>query len=199
MSGDYLADSPEHKFRPQDRLPGRCGFVSDGMSCGYDREEHEALWPGEPSASTPGDLADFLTARYDEAQARAKAGDVGHGQWTATEHADDGWLILDEHGDLVANVRPERSWDGGTAAYIAANDPARRLADIKLKRAILAEHAHDDACSWPDRTKPRGFGCSICDWDRDYGQGDGGWCATVRQLGTEFAEHPAYRPEWRPE
>jgi hypothetical protein len=51
VSGVYLADSPEHQFRPQDRLPDRCGFISDGMTCGYDREDHEALWPrAEPES-----------------------------------------------------------------------------------------------------------------------------------------------------
>lgn len=60
MSGDYLADSPEHKFEPQDRLPDRCGFVSDGMTCGYDHEDHEALWPDEDAADIERDRQHWL-------------------------------------------------------------------------------------------------------------------------------------------
>ncbi len=142
--------------------------------------------------SEVGNLAGFLAARYDEAEAKARAGDVGSGQWAAIEHADDGWLIVDEHHDLVANVRPERSWDGGAAAHIADTDPAHRLADIRLKRAILAEHG-------PDERDPE-----LC---RTCHVAERGWavpvpaerpCATARQIGTEFGDHPEYKEEWKP-
>lgn len=83
MSGDYLADSPEHEFRPQDRLPDRCGFVSDGMLCGYDRKCHEALWPREPATRDRAPTPRLLTrpcARHDFADHHAggTCPDCGH-------------------------------------------------------------------------------------------------------------------------
>lgn len=69
--------------------------------------------------------------------------------------------------------------------------PERRLADIKLKRAILAAHPHTADTLWA---------CWICGFDAEEGRKDRKhWCATVRQLGTEFASHPAYKAEWVPQ
>lgn len=189
MSGDYLADSPEHEFTPQDRLLYRCGFTSDGMLCGYDREDHEALWPREPAA--PDDLAAFIADRYDEAEALAKAASHGtKGKWAGRLDEALGGHLLDDSGEVV--VYDEGAPSDCQFDHIAANDPAHRLADIKLKRAVLATHA---------RVESMLVECGTCH------ESEEGWaatvpvqwpCATVRQLGTEFASHPDYREDWKP-
>lgn len=149
------------------------------------------------------DLAAFLAARYDEAEALARTADPG--PWHVRNLGrHDLSAVIRKTGETPVSHLPEgpliAQFEGPRAArnglHVAASDPARRLADIRLKRAILAEHPHAKA-EWPN--SKHGFGCSTCDWDRDFGQGGDGWCATVRQLGTEFAECDGYRDEWRPE
>lgn len=87
------------------------------------------------------DLARFLADRYDEAEALAlAAGNGAKGEWGPRLHPGMGGHLLDGLGDVVI-------YDEGSPAdeqfdYIAAVDPAHRLADVKLKRAILAEHEH---------------------------------------------------------
>lgn len=123
-------------------------------------------------------FAAFMEARYAEAEARARA--CQHpSPWKAAEEEHDSWIVTDADGEPVI-------YDEGTptleeAAFIAANDPAHRLADIALKQAILARHASaTDPCDAHDA------------WFRSV------LCATARQLGTEFSKHPQYQAEWAP-
>ena len=150
------------------------------------------------------DLAQFLAARYDEAEASAKAAIPGPwtlDEWTggfgrtASVMVPFGPAAPDAKTGLTSLVQLGTQ-DYETARHIAANDPAHRLADIKLKRAILALHEHRKADT-KDRNGPD-FGCGICHEDRDYGIIGYGWCATVRHLATEFASHAGYRAEWAP-
>jgi hypothetical protein len=133
------------------------------------------------------DFGRFLADRYDEAEARERK-------------------ML----EMLAKADPDRGprlaicFDDGTSGdafdwnpwdVITDYDPAHRLADIKLKRAILALH-HPDGDKWPD--------CKECSCRGALAATDCGgtvpWpCATARQLGTEFSDHPGYRPEWAPE
>ena len=146
---------------------------------------------------TVSDLADFLATRYDEAEAMARSAAPGPWHFSARGGADD--EILSENGTpVVAGGR----WGGEASvfdedadgAFIASVDPAHRLADVALKRAILAEH------------KPRMLGrwqvCGTCrpvDPEHPDDLTSVPWpCKTVRQLGTEFACHPAYREAWKP-
>jgi hypothetical protein len=197
--------------QPADRL----GKDYTCPQCGPDprgEAEHakwQHTWPpggdGDDSTeATVDDFAAFMAARYDEAEALAQQ--AGGDEWADNGDVVSAALAKGDYGPrgywvAAASFACESEWEPlheGHAEFIAANDPAHRLADIKLKRAILAEHAHCAAASWPDRTVPRGFGCSICHWHPDYGQLDDGWCATVRQLGTEFASHPGYKESWKP-
>lgn len=145
------------------------------------------------------DLAAFIAACYDEAEALAKA--AGGKEWDASRET------LHEHGGpfgreigtlwSTPDDRDEHpNWHA--ARHIAANSPARRLADIALKRAILAEHQ-------PIETIFYGTCCAGCVSWRDAPLAELGiafpstWpCVTVRQLGAEFSNQPGYKPEWKP-
>jgi Family of unknown function (DUF6221) len=174
------------------------------------------------------DLPQFLADRYDEAEALARA-------WQSPPWGDDAtsWKVVGRREPRYDNGRSETltaidvsgrpvnfaeaiqvRWDsnGERSAYIAANDPKHRLADIKLKRAILAEHAREPVYKpetlalYPDRPEMAEMAtcrrCHELDEDAEIDEdrcGDLEWpCANVRQLGTEFTEHPGYRPEWAP-
>ena len=155
--------------------------------------------------SDPGDLAAFLANRYDEAEALATAASHGtQGKWGPRLDDALGGHLLDDAGEVV--VYDESAPSGYQFDHIAANDPAHRLADIKLKRAILALHAVDTrreqrhalpgdiADGKPLWWYEDEYDCAVCGW---FATKHGG-CETVRQLGTEFAEHAAYRSEWAP-
>ena len=146
------------------------------------------------------DLTAFLNARYDEAEASAKAAlGSGDGAWRAGYRPDEDirFVVFDSREVRGGAI------DEGTLRHIAANDPAHRLADIALKRAILAEHRltvtkaetyrFDSHTGEPIPERYDGD-CEICGW---FDPEQGG-CATVRHLGTEFAGHQGYRPAWKP-
>jgi hypothetical protein len=166
-----------------------------------------------------GGLAQFLADRYDEAEALARA-------WQSPPWGEDAtsWKVVGRREPRYDNGCSETltaidvsgrpvnfaeaiqvRWDsnGERTPYIAANDPAHRLADIALKRAILALHAsavtkteqyrYDPSTGEPIPERYDGD-CGICGW---FDPEQGG-CATVRQLGTEFADHPAYKESWKP-
>ena len=150
---------------------------------------------------TVDDLLQFLTARYDEAEAMAlAAGNGAKGEWGPRLHPGMGGHLLDGLGDVVI-------YDEGSPAdeqfdYIAAVDPAHRLADIKLKRAILAQYEEAVATMNEQVAKRLGPGPVAGDV---YLCADPGTLAEVgalsvvlRQLGTEFSRHPEYKAGWAP-
>lgn len=151
------------------------------------------------------DLAAFLGQRYDEAEALAR-GVEDHsapwdGQWVAEES---GRALRTRNGWVLTYLPyPDREFAPGFLDHVAAVDPAHRLADIALKRAILAlhffvvskreQHRYDSYSGVPIGGQHDGH-CAICGWfDPEHGG-----CLTVRQLGTEFSGHPGYRSEWAP-
>lgn len=129
------------------------------------------------------DLTAFLGARYDEAEARER----GMLEMLAKAGPDATLAICFDDG-TSSNAADYNPWD-----FIADYNPAHRLADIKGKRAILALHprvkSHDGD-----------YGCETCDWDShcEMVGGNERWCLTVRQLGTEFEDHPDYQEAWKP-
>lgn len=79
------------------------------------------------------------------------------------------------------------------AEHIARHSPARVLAEIAAKRRLLELHA----------VRERGDGCVVCDDGNDScgclsGPSWGYPCDTVKTLALPYADHPAYRDEWRP-
>lgn len=148
------------------------------------------------------DLTAFLNARYDEAERMARAASMAKPdgeEW----HADaepEVWGPGAGTAVLRANGGPLAMAIGSYAAdHIAACDPKHRVADIALKRAILAAHQPEPPSKYGTDV-PR---CAACltrrgGWNEDW-RADPWPCATVRQLGTEFSGHPGYRDDWRPE
>lgn len=137
-------------------------------------------------------LLDFLRARYDEREQKARA--------AAADYTGDSglrWRI-----DCEDNIRPADpmdnsvvavgGWGGGvdeaTGLHIVDNDPQHVLDDLNSKRAILGLH-HDD-----------GHGdCAGCGLDPTglamHGIDE---CPTLLALARPFAAHPDYRDRWKP-
>ena len=131
------------------------------------------------------ELAAYLTARYDEAEAEAR---------NLLQIAQDVRVELADRSLLGRRVPGWHSWPDVEAMCTG------RLADIALKRAILALHAEDP---------PGGFtrnpgDCRECSCDGALAATDCFYtvdypCPTVRQLGTEFSKRPDYQDRWKPE
>lgn len=101
---------------------------------------------------------------------------IDRGEWTAGEGAYDEcrvegtfMIIYDEGGHS-----PEQ------ARHIARHDPARVLADVEAKKAIVEEAR---------------------DYSPELSEGDNGEWAfdfVLRTLGLPYADHPDYDESWRP-
>lgn len=130
----------------------------------------------------------FLAARYDEDEATARA--ATQGRW----HRNQGWasspsIDAGEYDTVIGpgEVRCATYCYGGSssvevsdedAAHIAHHDPARVLAEVAAKRAILA---------------------AASDYMPELDSGDNGeWALdlVVRHLASPYADHPDYSPEW---
>jgi hypothetical protein len=93
----------------------------------------------------------------------------------------DGDRIM-HHEDSVPEIE--------TTAHIARYDPARVLAEVAAKRAILDEHSPPP----PPKEEGKGWlGCFTC-----IGYvGEREPCTTVRLLAQPYAGRPDWREEWR--
>lgn len=149
------------------------------------------------------DIAEFLTARWDELERIAQAAPPG--PWTtAGPDTIAEWVVYDGEW-AVAEARaytephtltkfrdPSYIDANATAFHIAANDPAYVLADIAAKRQTLALHGNRSEYQEQDQD---GFDlpdAAICREDAD------AWpCGTVRLLAAPFADHPDYDPGWQ--
>jgi hypothetical protein len=122
-------------------------------------------------------LRDFLLERISEEEALAQAAIDAHSPGHAWESAD--------HPD---------------AAHFAHWNPWRVLASCVAKRLVIA--AHRDVGAGVDRkAEPeyvlKAHACSTCGQYDEYAIE---WpCYTLRTLALEWVDHPAYRPEWRPQ
>jgi phytoene/squalene synthetase len=134
------------------------------------------------------DLVRFLLARIGEDEEVARAATPGpwfaNGAMNENSQVGTGMGVVgkardfpgeDRRGDVVS-VGVED--DGGAwwpdAQHIARHDPARVLAECDAKRRIVAEA------------------------DAGHGGYPDGVYFAVRALALPYADHPDYRPEWRP-
>lgn len=134
-------------------------------------------------------LVEFLTARWDEDEARYRedAGDEAHQQWT-----------IHQSGDL-------------NEGYIVS-EALDRLRDIAAKRKILAHHQRY-LFTDVDQGIRASPACTVCCGSFNEAELDDDWrsvrdgtlhvnpavypCWTVRLLAEPFSDHPDYNPEWR--
>ena len=136
-------------------------------------------------------LTEFLTARYDEEEAAAKACQ-SPSPWKAATHPSDHWIVTDATGDALI-------YDEGTptleeAAHIARHDPARVLREVEAKRKIVELHRPDPAeyidADGDDRS-------SVDCWTCETGGVPDSWpCPTIRAAAAVYSDHPDYNPDW---
>ncbi len=123
------------------------------------------------------ELTAFIGDRLDEDEQVARAGLEYDGKVDHRYRAGPG-------GELLGGI--------SLGTYHHHYRPKRALAEVAANRAILAAHPH---------TADTLYSCWICGFDAIEGRRPGfhwHWCATVRQLGTIWGDHPGYRQEWRP-
>lgn len=158
-------------------------------------------------------LTDFLRARLDERDARARAAidparPGTHWQWVRSTDdvmvAQPAWqdmpvslrtveeyLTTSGVGDLPAFVLNGVEVDDPRALpHIAINDPAYVLADVDAKRRLIAEYEAAEARVHDDDQRPEGQ-----EWN--LGRRQALWQA-LRLLALPDASHPDYRSEWAP-
>jgi hypothetical protein len=149
------------------------------------------------------DLVAFLRQRLqdDEDAARGAADSAGT-NWIGTMESGNPWRYSDGQGvytwseEGVESDRPQVAavqWEP-VQDHIARHDPARVLADVQAKRAILKEHPSegpiDEHWSW-SRLYPWCTTCSDADDGPTY------WpCRTVLLLASVYADHPDFDPAW---
>lgn len=137
-------------------------------------------------------IAEFLTARYDEIEAAARAVTWTDDSrtWTIDSGGYAKRYVVDALDHKVVTVDPAGISDAAaTAEHIALHDPAYELRKIEVDRAILAIHTIQGSLV-SDYTD-----CAAC---MDVDAYDSYPCQTVRLLALPFASHPEYREEWAP-
>jgi hypothetical protein len=110
-------------------------------------------------------LVEFLTARLDEDEAVARAVPAYSQRFGFSE------TFISHDGEYTQ----------ADSAFVDHHDPARVLADVKAKRAIVAEHVNGEA--W-------------CDFCRGGLESDWCTCRTLRHLASVYADHPDYDATW---
>jgi Family of unknown function (DUF6221) len=144
------------------------------------------------------DLAAFLGARYDELETRVRDEQrhyIKRANGVPVRKGDWARVVCDPVIGPYGGQSRTRNIAAGL--YVAdMSDPDRVLADIALKRAILADHV-------PYRCGESAvLRCQRCASDDAYPSGvaimEAFPCNVVRQLGTEFSGHPDYKPIWKP-
>lgn len=117
-------------------------------------------------------LLEFLQARLTEDELTALAAIEGSPQWRSSLSFRD---VKDEHGHFVVEAdRHHPSVE--QAAHIARYCPARILAELEVKRLMIADYLRSDAAG---ELLERGVIENA-----------------LRQLATVYAEHPDYNPGW---
>ena len=134
------------------------------------------------------DLVQFLRARLDEDA--ALAGAASPGPWSANAEADE---VLAVDGVTVADGFALSSRQlRATTEHIARHNPARVLAEVEAKRRAVNECAYwneklSQEAANPSKYPQPGLGLILDAVN-----------PILRALALAYADHPAYRPAWRP-
>lgn len=148
------------------------------------------------------DIVEFLTERYAEEQQLAESATPG--PWCTpdqpvTLHGRPRWHVDREQTEGEPRRRygvADCLFAGADAALIAAHDPARVLADLAAKQAILARHQPDDDPDGPQCTTCWGAG-ELDATGSNAGEFPGFPCDTLKLLAGPYTEHPDYDSAWR--
>lgn len=139
------------------------------------------------------DLIEFLRARLDDDErAAASAASVSDGTLDGRVGARWNVIEIDWEGIHVYSRPSGLDKEGGTApitAHMQRYDPARVMAEVEAKRAILELHRplDDMWCS------------ACCDNVAPYELNATEYpCPTLRLLALPYADHRDYRQEWKP-
>jgi hypothetical protein len=140
------------------------------------------------------DLAEFLLAclAEDEQAAKAAISRLGEGRWHGV-----GPQVRDDRDHLIV----KHSWPN-EIQHITRWDPARVLAEVEAKRAILALHPTNVLEPYQARVPggmfypPDPFFCA-CQCEDGIISGNEP-CATKRILALPYADHPECHPSWLP-
>jgi hypothetical protein len=116
------------------------------------------------------DLVTFLRARLDEDEAAARLATPG--PWHC---GDGGWIVPVARADIYASQQ--------NAAHIARHGPARVLADVAAKRALIADLEDLEEMIHSDR----GIGRFTFSGDT----------TGLRYLAAVYAGHPDYDEGWK--
>lgn len=128
------------------------------------------------------DLVEFLRARLDEDEDRAKRAAFGWGpEWRHERDDVEDWSVVHASGKLDM-IGCE---DGDVTEHIAHWDPARVLAEVAAKRAIVDAYVLRDQQGQMPGGEVIGYHAT-------------GVRTALRHLGAVYADHPDYREEWRP-
>lgn len=134
------------------------------------------------------ELIAFLNARITDDERIAAA--ASNAPWQIQTDGD--WSILrDADGDRIVSSYDDADFLPADADHIARHDPARVLADIAAKRAIvrMAENAQYAVNAG-----------SLSSWNR--GQDSGALSVltdAIRLLAMPYANHPDFHPDFKPE
>jgi len=157
-------------------------------------------------------IVEFLTARLDEDEAGALATTpvlvTGHWKVARDKHADDDaplQLIQGEYPDDPASEEYSSTeviaycayWQAEAEAnlrHIARHDPARVLAEVKAKRALIKiafDHASKIDGEWGCCHSAESIKAGLCEDERPEDQ------AILRTLAELYDQHPDYDEAWR--
>jgi hypothetical protein len=126
-------------------------------------------------------LTEFLLARIVEDERAARQCSVP--KWRYQLWNGEDRLIDTDDGEVLFT----HAWMDMELMHIERWHATRVLAECAAKRRIAELHN-------PDLDRGRLY-CSECDGSHTYAS----WpCATLKLLALPYAEHPDYRPEWRP-
>ncbi|MFE2941028.1 DUF6221 family protein [Streptomyces sp. NPDC059255] len=139
------------------------------------------------------DLVKFLRHRLDEDERAALAAswdewDGSH--WTAhhREQHDGRWVIIDRADEGVTEVTPQAADDEAVARHIARHDPARAVRSVEAHRGLLKQYEEPETSA----ALPDSFNTYTARMQRAH------LTAVFRHLALAYADHPDYRPAWRP-
>jgi hypothetical protein len=136
-------------------------------------------------------IIEFLTARLDEDEEAARAAALSDFTAWAVDPDEPRQIRINAPG--APRLGGIIAWTVGRAElpHIARHDPARALADVAAKRAILNRFAEEVAIA--------------ADYKRALGYTDSEWTyvmagrETIYDLAHVYADHADYNPAWEPQ